>query len=237
MGFRKGDILEPAVGTGIFLDHMPLKIRQVSNIDAIEIDRVTCNILVNKHSEINLICSGFETAYFGKKKYDLIISNPPYGREAINDIFYLDLSGLVIHHWFVAKSAKILKDNGIIAMVVPQFFLDNIKDHARDIINNNGVNMLAAYRLPDNLFANAKVTVDIVFLQKAETDIKWLTTKNITVGRHTKPMNEYFIDHPEHVLGKLQVVPMYDRTGITCKANGNLRDLLYEACLKITRII
>jgi hypothetical protein len=97
--------------------------------------------------------------------------------------------------------------------------------------------MLAAYRLPDNIFTNAKVTVDIVFLQKAETDTKWLTTKNITIGKNAKPINEYFIDHPEHVLGKLQVVPMYDRTGITCKANGNLRDLLYEACLKITRII
>ena len=237
MGFRKGEVLEPAIGTGIFLDNMPLKIRRASNVDAIEIDRVTCNILVNKHPEINLICSGFETAYFGKKKYDLIISNPPYGRESINDIFYPDLSGLVIHHWFVAKSAKILKDKGIIAMVVPQFFLDNVKDHARNIINEEGVSMLAAYRLPDNLFANAKVTVDIVFLQKAKTSIKWLITKNITIGKDTKPMNEYFIDHPEHVLGELQIVPMYGRTGITCKANGNLRDLLYEVCLKITRII
>ena len=237
MGFERGNILEPAVGTGIFLDHMPLKIRQASNIEAIEIDRVTCNILVNKHPEINLICSGFETVYFGKKKYDLIVSNPPYGREAINDIFDTDLSHLIIHHWFVAKSAKILKDKGIIAMVMPQFFLDNIKDHARDIINNSGVNMLAAYRLPDNLFTNAKVTVDIVFLQKAETDTKWLTTKNITIGGRTKPMNEYFIDHPEHVLGELHIVPMYDRTGITCKANGNLRDMLYAACLKIKRLI
>ena len=93
MGFRKGDILEPAIGTGIFLDHMPPKLKHSSNIDAIEIDRVTCNILVNKHPEINLICSGFETVYLGKKKYDLIVSNPPYGREAINDIFNPDLSG------------------------------------------------------------------------------------------------------------------------------------------------
>ena len=187
--------------------------------------------------DINLIYSGFENAYFGKKQYDLIISNPPYGREVINDIFYPDLSGLIIHHWFVAKSAKIIKDKGIIAMVVPQFFLDNVKDHARDIIHDKGVNMLAAYRLPDNLFTNAQVTVDIVFLQKAKTSIKWLITKNITIGKYTKPMNEYFIDHPEHVLGKLQIVPMYDRTGLTCKANGSLRDMLYAACLKIKRLI
>lgn len=237
MGFKGGDILEPAIGTGVFLDHIPPRVKHASNVDAIEIDRVTCNILVYKQPEINLIYSGFENAYFGKKQYDLIISNPPYGREVINDIFYPDLSGLIIHHWFVAKSAKIIKDKGIIAMVVPQFFLDNVKDHARDIIHDEGVNMLAAYRLPDNLFANAQVTVDIVFLQKAKTSIKWLITKNITIGKDRKPMNEYFIDHPEHVLGELQIVPMYDRTGLTCKANGSLRDMLYAACLKIKRLI
>jgi type I restriction-modification system DNA methylase subunit len=236
MGFRKGEILEPAVGTGIFLDHMPEKVKQVSNIEAIEIDKVTCNILVNKHPEVNLICSGFENIYFGKKKYDLIISNPPYGREPVNDIFNPDLSHLIIHHWFVAKSARILKDRGIIAMVVPQFFLDNVKDHARNVIDNAGVNMLVAYRLPDNLFANAKITVDIVFLQKATTNTRWLTTQNITIGKHRKPINEYFVDNPDHILGELQIVPMYDRMGVTCKTKGNLRDQLYDACLKIKRL-
>jgi len=236
MGFRKGEILEPAVGTGIFLDHMPEKVKQVSNIEAIEIDKVTCNILVNKHPEVNLICSGFENIYFGKKKYDLIISNPPYGREPVNDIFNPDLSHLIIHHWFVAKSARILKDRGIIAMVVPQFFLDNVKDHARNMIDNAGVNMLVAYRLADNLFANAKITVDIVFLQKATTNTRWLTTQNITIGKHRKPINEYFVDNPDHILGELQIVPMYDRMGVTCKTKGNLRDQLYDACLKIKRL-
>lgn len=96
--------------------------------------------------------------------------------------------------------------------------------------------MIAAYRLPDNLFSNAKVTVDIVFLQKAETNIEWLNTGKITIGNDTKPLNEYFINNPEHILGELRVVPMYDRTGITCKEKGNLRDHLYNACLKITRL-
>ena len=68
-------------------------------------------------------------------------------------------------------------------MVLPQFFLDNVKDHARDIIHEAGVGMIAAYRLPDNLFSNAKVTVDIVFLQKAETNIKWCLATTIITGR------------------------------------------------------
>ena len=226
MGFRYGNILEPAVGTGIFFDHMPPIIRQWSDLDAVEIDRITCNILVNKHPDVHLTCSGFEKVHYGKKRYDLIISNPPYGKEVINDIFNPDLSHLIIHHWFVAKCERILKDKGIIAMVLPQFFLDNVKDHARNIIAASGVNLLAAYRLPDNLFAGAKITVDIVFLQKSDTKVEWEETANINIGKNNKPMNEYFINNPDNILGELDIVRMYERMGITCKESGNLRDKL-----------
>ena len=237
MGLKGGDILEPAIGIGAFLDHMPQKLKQLSNVDGVEIDQVTCNILIRKYPEINLICSGFENIYFGSKKYDLIISNPPYGRNPVNDIFNLDLTHLIIHHWFVAKSARMLKDKGVIAMVLPNFFLDNAKDHARNFIYDAEVDLISAYRLPDDLFANAKVTVDIVFLQKAKTNINWLKTKKITIGNDTKSINEYFVDKPENIMGELAIVPMYARTGITCKSKGDLRDRLYQACLKIDRLV
>ena len=237
MGLKGGDILEPAVGIGAFLDHMPQKLKQLSNVEGIEIDQVTCNILIRKYPEINLICSGFENVYFGSKKYDLIISNPPYGRNSVNDIFNLDLSHLIIHHWFVAKSARMLKDKGIIAMVLPNFFLDNVKDHARNFIYDAGVDLISAYRLPDDLFANAKVTVDVVFLQKAKTNVNWLKTKKITIGNDTKSINEYFLDRPENIMGELEIIRMYNRMGITCKSKGDLRDRLLNACLKINRLI
>lgn len=237
LGFNGGDILEPAIGIGAFLDNIPQKIKQVSNVDAVEIDQVTCNILVRKYSTINLTCSGFENINFGSKKYDLIISNPPYGRNSVNDIFNPDLTHLMIHHWFVAKSTRMLKDKGVIAMVLPSFFLDNVQDHARNFIHDAGVGLISAYRLPDDLFANAKVTVDIVFLQKGKTNVKWLNTKKITIGKDTKSLNKYFLDNPENIMGELEIVPMYDRTGITCKAKGDLRDLLAKAYLKINRLV
>ena len=88
------------------------------------------------------------------------------------------------------------------------------------------MNLLAAYRLPDNLFDCAKVTVDIVFLQKADMHVSWQKTSNIEIGKYKKPINEYFITNPDNILGELDVVKMYERMGLTCRASGILREKL-----------
>ena len=199
-GFKGGKILEPAAGNGIFIDYIPQSIVKTCKVQAVEMDLLTCKILMQKHPQIKLTAAPFENLHFGDEKYDLIISNPPYSSQLVEDIYYKDLSHLAIHHFFVAKCARLLKNNGIIAMVLPRFFLDNAKEHARAIIAANGVNMVASYRLPDNLFINAKITVDIVFLHKAIANIAWQETKNIKIGNYTKPINEYFVANPTHIL-------------------------------------
>jgi type I restriction-modification system DNA methylase subunit len=237
IGFKGGDILEPAAGHGVFIDNTPKSILDNSVIDAVEMDLPTCCILIQKHKDIKLIVTKFEQIYFNNDKYNLIISNPPYSSQLVEDIYYKDLSHLAIHHFFVAKCARLLKNNGIIAMVLPSFFLDNVREHARDIISNAGVNMLMAYRLPDNIFANAKISVDIVLLKKAKTNIAWTKTQNIKIDNSQKPINEYFINNPDNILGTLEVIPMYNRTGITCTSRGDLRDQLKAAFLKLKREI
>lgn len=236
-GFKGGKILEPAAGHGIFIDKIPKAILDNSVIDAVEMDLLTCDILIQKHQNTKLIATKFEQIHFNQTKYDLIISNPPYSSQLIEDIYYKDLSHLAIHHFFVAKCARLLKDSGTIAMVLPLFFLDNTRGHARNIISNAGVNMIRAYRLPDNIFANAKISVDIVFLQKAKTNAAWTKTRNIKIGKNTKPINEYFINNPNNILGTLEIVPMYKRTGITCTSRGDLREELKSVFLKLRKEI
>jgi len=231
-----GLILEPAVGNGVFLDYMPPSINETCKIETVEMDLITCKILARKHPNIKITSAVFENLYFGDVKYDLIVSNPPYSSQLINDIQFKDLSHLAIHHYFVAKCARLLKNNGIIAMVLPSFFLDNVRDHARDIIAADGVNLICAYRLPDDLFANAKVTVDIVFLKKGGANVQWQKTKDIKIGSKTKAINEYFVAHPENILGELQIIPMYGRLGLTCKAQGELREQLIEVFKKYKKI-
>lgn len=231
------NILEPSAGSGIFFNYMPQIITQNGNIDAIELDHASCKLFSKLHRSINIINTGFENFCCNDNRYDLIIGNPPYGRAIVNDIFNPDLSRLIIHHFFVAKAARMLRDKGIIAMVLPQFFLDNVKDHARDIINQSGVNLILAYRLPDNLFVDAKITVDLVFLQKTDKILEWQTTKPKIIGKYSRPMNEYFCNNPHHILGELRMVPMYERMGITCKSNGDLRIQLATVYSKIKKII
>lgn len=102
------------------------------------------------YPNVTIVNAGFEQ-YNTTNQFDLILGNPPYGRETIIDYFHQDLKGLAIHHYFVAKSMRLLKPRGLLTMVLPSYFLDNVKYHARDIIVHEGGHLLSAFRLPDHL--------------------------------------------------------------------------------------
>lgn len=217
-GFAGGAILEPAIGNGVFVRHMPEEIKQNSSITAVELDQITSKITQNLYPEVKLNICGFEE-YNTSEKYDLIIGNPPYGANKVIDQHHPDLKDYCIHHYFVAKSMRLLKQGGILAMVLPSYFLDNTTNHARSIIKKEGGNLIDAYRLPDDLFQDARVTIDIVFLTKGKTGKKWLYTSRVKVREHFMPINEFYLQRSEKILGNLEVVDMYERKGLTCIRN------------------
>ena len=104
-------------------------------------------------------------------------------------------------------------------MVLPAYFLDNESKHVRNIIDAEGGEMVAAYRLPDDLFQDAKVTVDIVFLRKGKTSktSAWTKVRKKLVSGYGMYLNEYYHQNPSHIIGQLAVVNMYNRKGLTCK--------------------
>ena len=108
--------------------------------------------------------------------------------------------------------------------------MDNVDEHVRDIIEEEGGSLFVAYRLPETLFRDAKVTVDIVFVVKERLNTRWQKTKSITIGKETKPINEYYINNPQNILGKLAIVPFtsYQRTGLVCQDDGNLVEKLKQ---------
>ena len=67
--------------------------------------------------------------------------------------------------------------------------------------------LLGAIRLPNNAFkanAGTEVTTDIIFLQKRDriidTEPDWVHLGQTETGI---PINQYYLDHPEMVLGEM----------------------------------
>ncbi len=227
-GFTGGKILEPAAGNGAFIEHMPAKIRKNSKIEAVEIEMFSAQILGALYPEVVVHNKGFEAASF-KADFDLVIGNPPYSSKCLFDIDHADLKEYAMHHYFFAKSFRLLRDGGIVAMVLPSFCLDNRGSHVRTLIYKEGGRLLDAYRLPDDLFADAKVTVDLVVIKKDRTanQIKWQEVIKIDeVAGRSIFMNEYFVNNPTHVLGELEVIDAYGRKLLTCRGDHSAYDLL-----------
>ena len=169
--FKGGDILEPSCGNGAFFEYMPDTIRSNSKLTGIEYDTLTAKLAQHIYSDAEIINNGLQYVDFTNKKYDLIIGNPPYGGELITDSNMSDISGYSIHNYFIAKCVRLLKDDGLLAFVMPSFFMDKPKGHTRHIVDNEAV-IIDVVRLPDNLFKQASVTVDFAhFHLRCNTEI------------------------------------------------------------------
>jgi type I restriction-modification system DNA methylase subunit len=131
-GFYGGDILEPSAGHGVFLEHIPEPMKQNSTITAVEMDQVSCQLVNTLYPDVKVYTQGFET-FHPDQRYDLVVGNPPYGIQKLEDARHEDLRGLCIHHYFVAKCMRLLKQGGMLAMVLPSYVLDNLRDHPRQI--------------------------------------------------------------------------------------------------------
>lgn len=224
LGFTYGKILEPACGAGAFFECMPKAMRKNSQITGIELEPLSASIAKALYPDIKIVNKGFQ--HFHDNEFDLIIGNPPYASFTVFDKEHADLCDEMIHHYFVAKSVRLLKENGLLAMVVPCYILDNPKRHLRKQIAEMA-ELITAYRLPENLFDDAKVTVDVVIFQRTHTPQKdWIDSQEVAFADGNQLyMTNYFIDNPNYVIGKLGTYEAYSffedkpRQGLKCTAS------------------
>ncbi len=185
-------VLEPAAGVGAFIAGAR---RRGAEVVAVELDSITSRLLQHRYESVGVIEGGFEYVTRDMfSPFDLVIGNPPYGSQVMADQQDKRLDGLVIHHYFLAKSFQFLAEGGMLAMVVPAYCLDNVKKHARDIMAELGAKLVAAFRLPDDCFDHAKVTVDVVFFEKElnadHRKLPWQKTVYQPVNGYRLPINE-----------------------------------------------
>ena len=203
MGFRSGNILEPSMGVGNFFGMLP-DTMQDSRLYGVELDSITGRIAQKLYPEASIKVAGFETTD-RRDFYDLAVGNVPFGQYRVNDKAY-NKFGFSIHNYFFAKAIDQVRPGGIVAFVTSRYTLDSKDSSARKHIAERA-DLLGAIRLPNTAFkanAGTEVVSDIIFLQKRDRPIDhepdWVQLGK-TVDGFT--INQYFVDHPEMVLGQL----------------------------------
>ena len=232
MGFKSGNVLEPAMGVGNFFGMMPESMRD-SRLYGVELDSITGRIAKQLYPKANITVAGFETTN-RKDFFDLAIGNVPFGNYKVDDRAYNKL-GFSIHDYFFAKTLDQVRPGGVIAFVTSRYTMDKHSPEVRKYIAQRA-ELLGAIRLPNNAFkanAGTDVVSDIIFLQKRETPITiepdWVHLEHNQDGF---AINSYFVDHPEMVLGvQSSESTQYGKQDFTVepKEGESLADLLHEA--------
>ena len=203
MGFRSGNILEPSLGVGNFFGMLPDSMAD-SRLYGVELDSITGRIAKMLYPQADITIAGFETTD-RRDFYDLAVGNVPFGQYRVNDKAYNKL-GFSIHNYFFAKAIDQVRPGGVVAFVTSRYTMDSKDSTARKHMAERA-DLLGVIRLPNNAFranAGTDVVSDIIFLQKRDRPIDhepdWVQLGKTEDGF---AINQYFVDHPEMVLGVL----------------------------------
>ncbi|MFI3170704.1 MAG: N-6 DNA methylase [Faecalibacterium sp.] len=206
-GFRGGNILDPAMGTGNFYSALPENMKD-SNLFGVELDSITGRIAQKLYPTAEIELKGFEETNYPDQFFDVAIGNIPFNNIQLSDKRY-DKYNFKIHDYFIAKSLDKVRPGGVVAFITSKGTLDKANQNVRKYIAQRA-ELIGAIRLPNTAFkqvAGTEVTSDILFFQKRERDIvpNEENTPWLAVSRDDNdiPMNQYFIDHPEMILGEM----------------------------------
>lgn len=242
-GFDGGNVLEPAMGIGNFFGRMPEDMQSHSQLYGVEIDSLSGRIAQALYPDADIAIQGFEQNRFQNGSFDVAVGNVPFGELGFRDTVH-DTTKL--HDFFFAEALSKLKDGGIMAFVTSAGTLDKRDESVRQMLADKS-DFIGAIRLPggkngafkDN--AGTEVTTDIIFLKKHEgkslaemSDIPdWVHIGETADGL---PINKYFEQHPDMVLGTVvEGNKLYGSGTMVVAEDGfDLRSALHEAVGKLS---
>lgn len=203
-GFRKGNMLEPAVAIGNMYSALPENMRN-SNLYGVEIDSISGRIAKQLHPHAKIQIKGYEQTEFAKDFFDVAIGNVPFGDYKLYDPIY-NKHNFLIHDYFFAKTLDNVRPGGLMCLITSKGTLDKANNRVRKYIAKRA-ELIGAIRLPNTAFkgnAGTDVTSDILFLQKRErmevVEPEWIHLGYTPEGI---PVNQYYVEHPEMMLGKM----------------------------------
>lgn len=204
MGLSKGNVLEPSCGVGNFMGLVPDSMEKI-RMYGVELDSISGRIAQQLYQKNKIAVQGFETMQFPDSFFDCVVGNVPFGNYKVPDKRY-DRHNFLIHDYFIAKSLDLVRPGGVVAVVTSSGTMDKKDSSVREYLANRA-DLVGAIRLPNNAFqrnANTSVVADILFLQKrdraAVERAEWVDLGTTPEGY---PINQYFAQHPEMVLGEI----------------------------------
>ena len=207
MGFTKGNLLEPSMGIGNFFGMLPETMRE-SHLYGVELDSLTGRIARLLYPKANITVDGYEKTTFPNDFFDAAVGNVPFGQYKVADKKY-DKYNFLIHDYFFGKTLDQVRPGGVIAFITSKGTMDKENPKVRKYIAQRA-ELLGAVRLPNTAFkanAGTEVTSDILFLQKRDriVDIEpgWV---HLSQDENGIAMNSYFVEHPEMVVGSMEMV-------------------------------
>ena len=220
MGVKGGNILDPAMGVGAFFGHKPSSFDLNSaNLYGVELDSLTGRIARQLYQKAKIQVTGYEKSDLPESFFDAAVGNVPFGDFSVSDRQY-DKLNFRIHDYFLAKTIDKLRSGGIMAFITSSGTMDKKDERVRKYLAAR-CELIGAVRLPNTTFkqnAGTEVTSDVLFFQKrdrlSEKDEPWLhlgkTQEGISV-------NQYFVDHPEMICGRLEMVSGPYGPTMTCQ--------------------
>src|SRR6266702_3643070 len=210
LGVRQGiEVLEPAMGIGHFFGLMP-EAMSGGHRTGVELDSLTARIAKKLYPDTTIFAQGFEETQLPDNYFDAVVGNVPFGDYAVHDPATRHSLTRSIHDYFFAKSLEKTRPGGIMALITSRYTMDKVDTTIREALAEKA-DLVAAIRLPNTAFkgnAGTEVTTDILFLHKRQpgrepAGEQWTETEPVEIEGRAIALNEYYIRHPDMMLGQL----------------------------------
>lgn len=223
LGFKGGNMLEGSAGIGNIIAQMPRDMSRQSDIEAVEIDKISGNILKLLYPDAKVHIQGFQDTVIRNGSVDLAITNVPFAADiSVIDKTDKDLSRRFrqLHDFCIAKNIRKLREGGIGIFITSSGTMDKSTDLRAWISDEGQADVVGAFRLNNETFGGAKVTSDIIVVRKraageaaGTTAIDISKATPLRVGTYedkygnehqvSMVVNDYFKEHPEMMAGEM----------------------------------
>ncbi len=212
LGFQGGTVLEPGCGSGTFIGAAP----QGASMVGVELDPVTAGIAALLYPHADIRAESFAATRFPTGYFDAVIGNVPFADTVLHDPRY-NPQKLSMHNHFIVKSLEMTRPGGLVAVLTSRYTLDAANPAARREMYARA-DLVTAVRLPTGAHrktAGTDAVTDLLILRRRETvprrdEPSWVRTLTVELpnrngGDEPTRLNEYWLDHPSHVLGRQHV--------------------------------